>query len=80
MADNMFSQSPMSSYYGFGINPAYTTPAYMSNFRPAYASDTDPFNPYSQNRGYLEALRNQYMFSPMGTYASDPSEDERANN
>ena len=50
MADNMFSQSPMSSYYGFGINPAYTTPAYMSNFRPAYASDTDPFNPYSQNR------------------------------
>lgn len=80
MADNMFSQSPMSSYYGFGINPAYTTPAYMSNFRPAYASDTDPFNPYSVNRGYLEALRNQYMFSPMGTYASDPSEDERANN
>lgn len=80
MADNMFSQSPMSSYYGFGINPAYTTPAYMSNFRPAYASDTDPFNPYSQNRGYLEALRNQYMFNPIGNYASDPSEDERANN
>lgn len=80
MADNMFSQSPMSSYYGFGINPAYTTPAYMSNFRPAYASDTDPFNPYSVNRGYLEALRNQYMFSPIGNYASDPSEDERANN
>lgn len=80
MADNMFSQSPMSSYYGFGINPAYTTPAYMSNFRPAYASDTDPFNPYSQNRSYMEALRNQYMFSPIGNYASDPSEDERANN
>lgn len=80
MADNMFSQSPMSSYYGFGINPAYTTPAYMSNFRPAYASDTDPFNPYAQNRGYMEALKNQYMFSPIGTYASDPSEDERANN
>lgn len=80
MADNMFSQTPMSSYYGFGINPAYTTPAYMSNFRPAYASDTDPFNPYSQNRGYLEALKNQYMFSQIGTYASDPAEDERANN
>lgn len=80
MADNMFSQSPMSSYYGFGINPAYTTPAYMSNFRPAYASDSDPFNPYSQNRGYFEALRNQYAFSPIGNYASDPSEDERANN
>lgn len=80
MADNMFSQSPMSTYYGFGINPAYTTPAYMSNFRPAYASDTDPFNPYAVNRGYFEALRNQYMFSPTGTYASDPSEDERANN
>jgi hypothetical protein len=80
MADNMFSQSPMSSYYGFGINPAYTTPAYMSNFRPAYASDTDPFNPYSQNRSYMEALRNQYMFNPIGTYASDPAEDERANN
>ena len=80
MADNMFSQTPMSSYYGFGINPAYTTPAYMSNFRPAYASDTDPFNPYAQNRGYFEALKNQYMFSPIGTYASDPSEDERANN
>jgi hypothetical protein len=80
MADNMFSQAPMSSYYGFGINPAYTTPAYMSNFRPAYASDTDPFNPYAQNRGYLEALKNQYMFQPIGTYASDPTEDERANN
>lgn len=80
MADNMFSQTPMSSYYGFGINPAYTTPAYMSNFRPAYASDTDPFNPYAQNRGYFEALKNQYMFNPIGTYASDPSEDERANN
>ncbi len=80
MADNMFSQSPMSSYYGFGINPAYTTPAYMSNFRPAYASDTDPFNPYAQNRGYFEALKNQYMFSPIGNYASDPAEDERANN
>lgn len=80
MADNVFSQAPMSTYYGFGINPAYTTPAYMSNFRPAYASDSDPFNPYSQNRGYFEALKNQYMFNPMGTYASDPSEDERANN
>lgn len=80
MADNMFSQTPMSSYYGFGINPAYTTPAYMSNFRPAYASDTDPFNPYAANRGYMEALKDQYMFSPIGTYASDPSEDERANN
>lgn len=76
----MFSQAPMSSYYGFGINPAYTTPAYMSNFRPAYASDTDPFNPYSVNRSYMEALRNQYMFQPIGNYASDPSEDERANN
>lgn len=80
MADNMFSQAPMSSYYGFGINPAYTTPAYMSNFRPAYASDTDPYNPYSTNRSYLDAVKAQYMFSPIGTYASDPSEDERANN
>lgn len=80
MADNMFSQAPMSSYYGFGINPAYTTPAYMSNFRPAYASDTDPFNPYAQNRGYLEALKNQYMLQPIGNYASDPTQDERANN
>lgn len=80
MADNMFSQAPMSSYYGFGINPAYTTPAYMSNFRPAYASDTDPFNPYSQNRSYMDALRGQYLFQPNGTYASDPSEDDRANN
>lgn len=80
MADSMFSQAPMSSYYGFGINPAYTTPAYMSNFRPAYASDTDPYNPYSQNRGYLEALKNQYMFNPIGSYASDPTQDERANN
>lgn len=80
MADNMFSQSPMSTYYGFGINPAYTTPAYMSNFRPAYASDTDPYNPYAQNRSYMDALRNQYMFNPIGNYGTDPSEDERANN
>lgn len=80
MADNIFSQAPMSSYYGFGINPAYTTPAYMSNFRPAYASDSDPFNPYSTNRSYMEALKAQYLFQPIGTYASDPSEDERANN
>jgi len=80
MADNMFSQAPMSTYYGFGINPAYTTPAYMSNFRPAYASDTDPYNPYSQNRSYADALRTQYLFQPAGTFASDPSEDERANN
>lgn len=80
MADSIFSQAPMSTYYGFGINPAYTTPAYMSNFRPAYASDTDPYNPYSTNRSYMDALRTQYLFQPAGTYASDPSEDERANN
>lgn len=81
MADNMFSQRPMSTYQGFGINPAYTTPAYMSNFRPAYSSDTDPNNPYAINRGYMDAMRQQYMFqNTFGNYASDPSQDERANN
>lgn len=76
----MYNQ-PITTYEGFSINPAYQTPAYMANFRPAYAADTDPYNSYAINRGYFQALGQQYLFGDrQAGYEADPIQEERANN
>ncbi len=44
---DMFQQ-PMSTYEGWGMDPAYMTPSYMANFRPAY-NNPGGNNPYAAN-------------------------------
>lgn len=49
--DMPFNQ-PITTYDGWGVNPAYMTPSYMANFRPSYSGD-DGRNPYANNRGLM---------------------------
>lgn len=66
-------QTPITTYDGFGINPAYTTPAYMSNFRPAYSFEQDPYNPYAMEYPYSAAFAESVLpFRDTTTFASDP--------
>lgn len=66
-------QTPITTYDGFGINPAYTTPAYMSNFRPAYSFEQDPYNPYAMEYPYSAAFAESVLpLRDTTTFASDP--------
>lgn len=66
-------QTPITTYDGFGINPAYTTPAYMSNFRPAYSFEQDPYNPYAMEYPYSAAFAESVLpLRDTSTFASDP--------
>lgn len=42
-------QQPISTYQGWGMDPAYMTPSYMANFRPSYGGDDPSRNPYASN-------------------------------
>ena len=66
-------QTPITTYDGFGINPAYTTPAYMANFRPAYSFEQDPYNPYAMEYPYSAAFAESVLpLRDTTTFASDP--------
>lgn len=66
-------QTPITTYDGFGINPAYTTPAYMANFRPAYSFEQDPYNPYAMEYPYSAAFAESVIpLRDTTTFASDP--------
>lgn len=74
-------QTPITTYEGFGINAAYTTPAYMANFRPAYSFEQDPYNPYAQEYPYSAALAESvFPFRDSSTFASDPMAHQFAMN
>lgn len=74
-------QTPITTYDGFGINPAYTTPAYMANFRPAYSFEQDPYNPYAMEYPYSAAFAESVLpFRDTTTFASDPLNHQFAMN
>lgn len=74
-------QTPITTYEGFGINPAYTTPAYMANFRPAYSFEQDPYNPYAMEYPYSAAFAESVLpLRDTTTFASDPLQHQFAMN
>lgn len=77
MYNDQYFQQPMPLFQGYGLNSAYATPAYMANFRPAYAqSGPGQYNPYDLSGGYSEGrLTDTLLPFPLvnsSTYNVDP--------
>lgn len=77
METNQYFQQPMPLFQGYGINPAYATPAYMANFRPAYSHQGgDQANPYASDmyasEGRMWDTIIPFPFSNHTSYNVDP--------
>ena len=70
-----YFQQPTTMFEGFGMNPAYATPAYMSNFRPAYAADQDQDNAYARDFRYSDAIKESvFLKGTDAGFNTDPAQ------
>lgn len=70
-----YFQQPTTMFEGFGMNPAYATPAYMSNFRPAYAENDTSDNAYARDFRYSDAIKESLFLKNSDiNYGSDPAQ------
>lgn len=70
-----YFQQPTTMFEGFGMNPAYATPAYMSNFRPAYAADQDQDNAYARDFQYSDAIKESvFLKGTDAGFNTDPAQ------
>ena len=62
-----FNQDPIQGYNNWNVNAPYMTPAYMANFRPAYASD-GTYNPWVDNPSFGDSASALGFRAQMGQY------------
>lgn len=70
-------QTPISTYEGFNIDPAYLTPSYMAAFRPNFEPGRPGQNPYEVNMSEWQATKTVFGFNPL-SQDIDPTAQQSA--
>ena len=71
-------QTPISTYEGFSMNPAYMTPSYMAAFRPGFEPGRPGQNPYEVRMSNAQAFSVMTGLSDIAPDADTNAEQDAA--